>query len=275
MTTVDVRHLLKTHGLAAKKSFGQCFLHDPEVLRRIAEAAVPPGTTHVVEIGAGLGALTASLANTRVNVVAIEKDTRLVPLLEEIFRDIENVRIVAGDATELAFASLVPAGVVPAMAGNLPYSVSTPLLLALLLQRATTGPATVMLQKEVAARLRAKPRTKEYGSLTVLFELLADVEHVLDVGAGAFTPAPKVDSTVIQLKWLAAPRHDVPNLPHFEKVVRAGFSQRRKTLRNALQTAFLRDQVEAAGASSGLALERRAETLSVGEFAALAKALAL
>lgn len=273
MTRIDLRHLLQTHGLHAKKAYGQCFLHDATVLERIASAAVTPGTTHVVEIGAGLGALTASLANTGVEVHAIEKDRRLVPLLQELFADQPTIHIHPGDATELAFASLVPAGIRPTMAGNLPYSVSTPLLLALLEQRDRTGPATVMLQREVADRLRARPRTKAYGSITALFGLLADIEHVLDVGPGAFSPPPTVWSSVIRIAWLPAPRFEVPSVARFEKSTRAAFAQRRKTLRNSLQTAFARDVVEEAGAQAGLALDRRAETLSVEELAALARAL--
>jgi 16S rRNA (adenine1518-N6/adenine1519-N6)-dimethyltransferase len=274
MPGVDLRHLLQTHGLAARKAYGQCFLHDIGVLTRIAEAAVPQGTTHVVEIGAGLGALTAALANTGVEVHAIEKDHRLVPILLDLFRDQPNVHITQGDATELDLPALVPADVRPHVAGNLPYSVSTPLLLALVAQRDRTGPATVMLQKEVADRLCAEPSTKAYGSLTVLFGLLADIEHVLDVGPGAFSPPPSVDSSVIRIVWLSGPRYPVASVAHFERVVRAAFSQRRKTLRNALHTAFEKDRVAEAGRLSGVALDRRAETLSVAEHAALAAALA-
>ncbi len=273
MSRIDVRHLLQTHGLHAKKAYGQCFLHDLGVLERIASAAVVPGTTHVVEIGAGLGALTASLANTGVEVHAIEKDHRLIPLLQELFRETPSIHIHPGDATELDFASLVPAGIRPTMAGNLPYSVSSPLLLALLGQRDRIGPATVMLQREVAERLRAPTRTKAYGSLTALFGLLADIEHVLDVGPGAFSPPPSVHSSVIKLTWLPAPRFEVPSVAAFEKTTRAAFSQRRKTLRNALQTAFAKDAIEDAGTRAGIALDRRAETLSVEELAALTRAL--
>lgn len=273
MPRIDVRHLLQTHGLHARKSYGQCFLHDTHVLERIASAAVVPGTTHVVEIGAGLGALTASLANTGVEVHAIEKDTRLIPLLNEVFAGTPSIHIHHGDATELEFASLVPAGVRPTLAGNLPYSVSSALLLALLAQRDRSGPATVMLQREVAERLRAPTRTKAYGSLTALFGLLADIEHIMDVGPGAFSPAPTVHSSVIRIRWLPSPRFEVPSVADFERSTRAAFSQRRKTLRNALQTAYAKDVVEDAGARAGVALDRRAETLSIEELAALARAL--
>lgn len=270
---VDVQHLLASHGLDARKALGQCFLHDQHVLDRIAAEAVPRGATHVVEIGAGLGGLTRALAKTGVSVVAIEKDARLVPLLRQIFADTPRVTIVEGDATALELASLVPAGVRPFVAGNLPYSVSSPLLLAMLAQRERIARATVMLQREVAERLTARPSTKAYGSLTALFGLLADVEPLLEVGPESFTPAPRVDSSVIQIDWLEGPRHEVPSVPDFERVLRAAFAQRRKTLRNSLQTRFDRASIDAAGEATGLAMDRRAETLTVAELAALSRAL--
>jgi 16S rRNA (adenine1518-N6/adenine1519-N6)-dimethyltransferase len=270
MAGVDVRHLLQTHGLMARKALGQCFLHDTGVLTRIADAVAGPDSAEVIEIGAGLGALTATLAERGHRVHAIEKDARLIPLLEDIFRDTPAVRIVRGDATELDLASLAT-GARPFVAGNLPYSVSSPLLLALLAQRDRLGPATVMLQREFAQRLAASPRSKDYGSLTALFGLLADVHHVLDVGPGAFSPPPTVHSSVIRVVWLDAPRFSVPSVAYFERVTRAAFSQRRKTLRNALQTAFARDLVREAGEAAGLDLDRRAETLSVEELAGLAR----
>lgn len=266
-----VRELLARHELRIKKSLGQNFLVDDGVLDQIARAALVDDPPAIVEIGAGLGTLTRALAAHATKVVAIERDRTLVPVLEEIFRDEPRVSIVSGDALEISFASLSEAK--PAIAGNLPYSITSPLLLALLAQRATIGSATIMIQREVADRLLADPDTREYGSLTVLFNLHADLEHLFDVPPSAFHPAPKVTSTVLRLAWLDRPRIEVGDAAHFERVVRASFSQRRKTLRNSLSTQFDRAQIAAAGEAANLALDRRGETLTLEEFAKLASAL--
>lgn len=270
---IDVRALLEAHGLHARKALGQNFLRDAHVLARIAAAAAEHAPGWIVEIGAGLGSLTAALARTGQQIVAIEHDRRLVPILGELFARTPNVRIVEGDATTLRIASLVPEGLRPAVAGNLPYSISTPLLLALLRQRTELGPATVMLQREFADRVRADAGTRDYGSLSVLFSLHADVERIFDVKPGSFVPAPKVHSSVLRLEWLDALRVPVPDEAEFERMVRAAFSQRRKTLRNSLGTRYERAQVEAAAARAGIDLGRRAETLTVSELAKLAWSL--
>lgn len=269
---IDVRLLLQEHGLRAKKALGQCFLHDPGVLSRIAQAATE-GASTVIEIGAGLGSLTRALAATGAQVVAIEHDRDLVPILRSVFAATPSVSFVEADATMVRFAELTPGVRRPPIAGNLPYSISSPLLLTLLAQRDEIGPATIMLQREVAARIAAPPGSKTYGSLSVLFRLYAVVETLLDVGPGAFTPAPSIWSRVLRVRWREQPSVVVGDFEHFERVLRAAFNQRRKTLRNALSAQFPRDLVEAAGAQAGVALERRAETLDVGEFAALAAAL--
>lgn len=269
---IEVRELLRKHELRIKKSLGQCFLVDDRVLKAIAEAAVRGDPDAVVEIGPGLGTLTRALADVAPRVVSIERDRSLIPVLEELFADAPHVSIVSGDALELEYAPLT-APLKPALAGNLPYSITSPLLLALLAQRASIGPATIMIQREVAERLLAEPNTREYGSLTVLFNLHANLEHLFDVPPSAFHPQPKVTSTVLRLEWLDAPRIDVGDPAHFERVVRAAFSQRRKTLRNALSTQFDRPVIETAAEAIGLALERRGETLNLSEFARLASAL--
>ncbi|MCC7380437.1 MAG: ribosomal RNA small subunit methyltransferase A [Deltaproteobacteria bacterium] len=269
---VDLAALLSQHRIIARKGLGQNFLHERTVLERIAASAVAGGSAWVVEIGAGLGTLTAALINAGAKVAAIERDQRLLPILEGLFTGRSDVRIVAGDALELRLASLVPAGVRPAVAGNLPYSISSPLLLALLGQRAEIGPATIMLQREVAERLIATPGTKAYGSLSVQFALHANLERVLDVGPGAFIPAPRVHSTVLRVSWLAAPRVEVGSPQLFERIVRAAFGRRRKTLRNALSAVFETEGIDRAAAAIGLDLKRRGETLTVSEFGALSLA---
>jgi 16S rRNA (adenine1518-N6/adenine1519-N6)-dimethyltransferase len=270
---IDVAGLLAAHGLRAKKSASQSFLHERGVLERIAALATRDRPSWVVEIGAGLGSLTAELARAGAHVAAIERDPRLVPVLESVFRDVPSISIVAGDATELRFASLVPAGVRPAVAGNLPYAITTPLVLALFAQRREIGAATIMVQREVALRLAAAPGGKEYGSLTVLLGLHADVRRELDVRPGSFLPPPQVHSSVLRIEWLAAPRSPIADEALFERVVRAAFGQRRKMLLNSLGARFPRDVAAAALESASIAPSRRAETLTGSEFASLANAL--
>jgi 16S rRNA (adenine1518-N6/adenine1519-N6)-dimethyltransferase len=271
-TPKDARALLREHGLSPKKRLGQCFLVDPRIVRSIAETAAH-GAQTVIEIGAGLGALTLALADLRVHVVAIERDRDLIPVLEKLAASHSNIEIVQADATRVALASLSRSPR-PHVAGNLPYSVTSPLLLAMLEQRATLGPATVMVQREVADRLVAPPGGRDYGSLSVLFQLHAEIERVLSVPASAFHPVPSVDSTVLRLEWRSVLAAPVPDAAFFERVVRAAFSQRRKTLRNSLSSAFPKEAVRSAGSRAGIDLDRRAETLGIAEFARLATALA-
>jgi 16S rRNA (adenine1518-N6/adenine1519-N6)-dimethyltransferase len=272
--TDDARALLEQHGLHASKRLGQNFLRDPAVLEHIKARLERARPTGLVEIGPGLGALTAVLAELGLPMVAIERDRGLVPVVRARMTPYANVHIHEGDALETAFASLLPAVARPMVVGNLPYSISSPLLLAVLEQRASIGGCVFMLQREFADRLAADVDTSAYGSLTALFTLVADVNVAFDVAPGAFFPVPKVWSSVIEIKWLAAPRAEVPSVAAFEAVTRAAFGQRRKTLRNALSSRYARDVVDAALDTSALDGRRRAETLDVFELAKLTRALA-
>lgn len=278
-TRSDVRDLLARHDLHLKRSMGQSFLVDDGVLRRIAETATGGEEPLVVEIGTGLGTLTRALAAQGKPVVTIEHDRKLVPVLREIFPSGSGVHVVEADALEVVLADVARdatgSSARPAIAGNLPYSITSPLILALLAQRAAIGLTTIMIQREVADRLLAEPGTKAYGSLTVLLRLYADIEHVFDVPPESFLPAPKVFSSVLRLRFLDQPRCAVADADHFQRVVRAAFSTRRKTLRNSLRSAFDRDLVEAAAARAEIVLERRGETLTLNEFARLAEEMAI
>jgi 16S rRNA (adenine1518-N6/adenine1519-N6)-dimethyltransferase len=263
--TDDARALLEQHGLHASKRLGQNFLRDPAVLEHIKARIERARPTGLVEIGPGLGALTAVLADLGVPLVAVVRE-RMSPH--------SNVHIHEGDALETAFAALLPGVERPMVVGNLPYSISSPLLLAVLEQRASIGGCVFMLQREFADRLAADVDTSAYGSLTALFALVADVNVAFDVAPGAFFPVPKVWSSVIEVKWLAAPRAPVPSVRAFEEVTRAAFSQRRKTLRNALSSRYTREAIDAALATTAIDARRRAETLDVFELAKLTSALA-
>lgn len=254
--------------IRAKKSLGQNFLKDPYYLKKIADAAqIGPGD-RVLEIGPGLGHLTRILAERAARVLALELDDRLIPQLRREFGTAGNVELVHADALEFSYETLTGAWKVVA---NLPYYISTPIIQNLLQHRSAFTTLTLMLQKEVAERIVSGPGSRDYGYLSVLVQLHAEPRLAFTVPPGAFTPAPKVDSAVITLELRRAPlllpqREDV-----FIRVVKAAFSQRRKTLRNALkQLEVSPERMAGALQATGIDLGRRAETLSIEEFGRLA-----
>ena len=264
--------LLRQHGLSAKKSWGQCFLHDPGVVQRIAAAArVKPGEA-VVEIGAGLGVLTEALASQDPTgrLVAVERDRDLVAVLRARLAHLPGVELLEANALTLEFSSLGPGPY--SVVGNLPYNISSPLLFHLLDQRRWLRSATLMFQKEVATRICAGPGTRDYGVPSVLCQYVARVSHCFDVPRGCFFPAPRVDSAVIRLE-IKTPTIPEAQYGQLARTVKAAFATRRKTLRKALSGAFPRAAVDAGLAQAGIDHKRRAETLSVEEFEALTGAL--
>lgn len=266
----DTRALLERHGLWAQKRFGQNFLVDAGVVRDIAAAALHDAPKQVIEIGPGLGTLTSALLDLGAEVTAVEKDPGLVPLLEETLAG-RPFRLVHADALKTDLTALWPLGTRPTVAGNIPYNISSPLLVQLVAQRDRLGPVTLMVQTEVAERWMAKPGSKAYGSPTVLIQTWADIRRIRGVPPQCFLPPPKVHSTVVRFDWLPAPRVPVPDPAHYERTVRTAFGQRRKTLRNALRAGFSPEVV--AAAEGALDLGRRAETLSLAELSTLAEAL--
>lgn len=263
--------LLRQHGRQAKKSWGQNFLHDPRVVARIVEAAAIQPTDVVVEIGAGLGALTGALAARAARVLAIERDRELASLLRQAFAGAASVAIVEANALTFDFAAVGSAERL-VVVGNLPYNIASPLLFRLLEARAHLRSATVMLQRELAQRLVAGPGSRRYGVPSVLLQQHADLQTCLQVGRGAFVPAPRVDSTVIRLDFRTVPRAPADDAA-LRLTVRTAFGMRRKTLLRALSAAFPEHAVAAALAECGIDPRARAETLTVAQFAALAQAL--
>jgi 16S rRNA (adenine1518-N6/adenine1519-N6)-dimethyltransferase len=269
--------LLARHGLSPKKSLGQNFLVDPRVPERIAAAAELSPDDVVVEIGAGLGALTAHLLGRAQRVVAIERDARLAAVLRGELGARDDLTIVEGDALEFDWAAGARAAGRPLIVvGNLPYVVTSPVIFAAL-AAADSGRvvarALFMVQKEFAQRMLAAPGSRTYGRLSVMVQQTAEAQALFQVGSGAFLPPPAVTSTVVRLlprDRPLAPVHD-PGL--FDRVVREAFGTRRKMLRRALEPAFGADRAAAALAAASIAGTRRAEELSVAEFARLANAL--
>ncbi|XXF76407.1 16S rRNA (adenine(1518)-N(6)/adenine(1519)-N(6))-dimethyltransferase RsmA [Myxococcaceae bacterium GXIMD 01537] len=267
------QEILRRHGLRAKYSWGQNFLGDEEALSDIADGLAPREGEAVVELGPGLGHLTRFLAASGARVTAVERDRDMVAVLQK--EAIPGVRVVEGNATHTDFAKVAGESQV-AVAGNLPYHLTSPILFEVLRQREHVTRAVFTLQKEVVERLSAKPGTRDYGLLTVLLGLYFDVEYLFTLEARRFHPPPKVDSAVVRLTRLAAPRAPVVDGARFIRLVKAAFAQRRKTLFNSLKSdkgLATPERYAAALAAAGIDPMRRAETLSVVEFAALERAL--
>lgn len=248
------------------RPFGQHFLR-PEPARDLVDLIDPRPDEEFLEIGPGALAITSLLARRCKAVTAVEIDRRLVQQLKGQVPG--NVRIIEGDALEIDFRSLVPKGA--RLAGNLPYAISSPLLRRFLEHRDHFEDAHLMLQREVAERVASPPGSKAYGILSVFYSLWSDVTIVQRLKPGDFSPPPKVDSAVIRCRFLTRPRHQVQSLPAFESLVRLSFTQRRRTIENNLRLRYpdLKHYFKLAGVSE----VRRAETLTVAEFARLADVL--
>jgi len=252
-----------------RKRFGQHFLHDPQVIERIVAAVHPRPGEHLVEIGPGHGALTRHLiAQPGITLDALEIDRDLAARLRPLFSAAGNCRLHECDALEFDFGALArERGGRLRIVGNLPYNISTPLLFHLLAQAPAILDLHVMLQREVVARMAAAPGSRDYGRLTIMLSPGFQVERLFEVGPGAFQPPPRVWSAVARLKARHEPLFAVS--PHFAALVAAAFTQRRKTLRNALGAFLTREQIAACGIDPGA----RPETLTPEAFNILARTL--
>jgi 16S rRNA (adenine1518-N6/adenine1519-N6)-dimethyltransferase len=251
----------------ARKRFGQHFLHDPGVIQRIVAAIDPRPAQRVVEIGPGLGAITLPLLARLPELHAVEIDRDAIRHLREAAGN-ATLHLHEADALEFDFATLDD-GRGLRLVGNLPYNISTPLLFRMIEQREHIRDMHFMLQKEVVDRMAAPPDSEHYGRLTVMLAPWLLVEPLFDIGPGAFRPPPRVTSTFVRLAPHVQPLHiEQPRL--FANVVAAAFSQRRKTLRNALKPLLSQEEIRAAGIDPGA----RAETVAASGFAALAAQLA-
>ncbi len=252
----------------AKKHLGQHFLHDPGTIARIVQAIDPAPGDRIVEIGPGRGAITVPLLEATGTLDVVEIDAELLPVLTERCRGRGELRIHREDALTFDLRALSGAGPPLRLVGNLPYNISTPLLFHFIEQIDALRDMHFMLQKELVARMAARPGGKEYGRLTVMLAPWVRVEPLFDIGTGAFSPPPKVVSTFFALRPHASPPFRVADPQAYARVVAAAFGQRRKTLRNSLAGLLDATAIEAAGIDPRV----RAETLSPGQFAALADA---
>ncbi|WP_280525717.1 16S rRNA (adenine(1518)-N(6)/adenine(1519)-N(6))-dimethyltransferase RsmA [Paenibacillus glycanilyticus] len=278
-TPKRTKEIIAKYGFSFKKSLGQNFLIDQNILHKIVNAAGLDKTKGALEIGPGIGALTQHLAAAAGTVTAIEIDNRLIPILGDILAGEEHVKVVHGDVLKLdlkklfeeRFADVTGVSVV----ANLPYYVTTPILMKLLEERLPLENIVVMIQKEVAERMAAKPGGKEYGSLSVAVQYYCEPQLVCIVPHTVFIPQPNVDSAVIKLAVREKPPVDVEDEAHFFRIVQASFAQRRKTLANNL-TAFVgkerREEMTQLLIGCEIDPGRRGETLSLDEFARISRA---
>jgi 16S rRNA (adenine1518-N6/adenine1519-N6)-dimethyltransferase len=281
-TPLRTKEILGKYGFSFKKSLGQNFLIDPNILRNITEHAGLTKDTAAIEIGPGIGALTEHLARTSGKVVAFEIDQRLIPILGDTLSPYDNVKIINKDVLEADVKSIIQEefeGYDDIMVvANLPYYVTTPIILKLLLERLPIRGICVMLQKEVGDRISAKPGTKEYGSLSIAIQYYTEAEMVMTVPKTVFMPQPNVDSAVIRLTKREQPPVDVIDEDFFFTVTRSSFAQRRKTILNNLTSQLphgkeKKEQILEALSKAGVDPSRRGETLSIQEFGALSDAL--
>lgn len=274
---MNLNDRLKKHHITLQKKYGQNFIGDPALLERIATVCDWQSGDRALEIGPGAGTLTRAIAREAEEVLAVEIDRRLAPLLEETLADCANVHLVFTDALKADLDALMRDTLGwdgrYKLIANLPYYITTPLIMHVLEDSEKVSELVIMVQKEVGERLCAAPGSKAYGAVTVMVQYAATVARAFDVGRHAFVPAPEVDSTILHLIPYEKRPIQAQSDAVLRRVVKAAFSQRRKTLRNSLSSlgcdkALIKQALEAAGIEDS----RRAETLSVAEFVALADA---
>ena len=268
------KEVVNKHNFKFSKSLGQNFLIDDNVIDRILEGARLSETDRIIEVGPGIGTLTREMGKVAENVVAIEIDKTLIPILKETLADLDNVEVVNEDILKVDVQGLINEklnGGPVKLVANLPYYITTPIVMKFLEEDIPVTDIVVMVQKEVADRMNAKPSTKDYGALSVAVQYYCDTEIVAKAPRHMFVPQPNVDSIVIGLHVRDEKKYVVDNEDIFFKTVKASFGQRRKTLLNSLGgLGFLsKDQIREALQAANIDEKRRAETLSIDEFANL------
>ena len=272
-----IRELLERHGFTFSKSLGQNFLINPSVCPRMAEAAVQGDDVGVLEIGPGIGVLTNELLKRASKVVAVELDKRLLPVLNETLAGYDNLKVVNADVMKLDLHKLIEdefGSMETAVCANLPYYITSPLIMKLLEDRLPVSSITVMVQKEAAVRLCAEPGSRDSSSITAAVRYYCDPELLFHVSAGSFMPAPKVDSAVIRLS-LREPSVRPRDEALFFKVIRGSFAQRRKTVLNSLSSSLSLDKGELSDilCKAGVDPSSRAERLTLQNFSDISDAV--
>ena len=271
-----IKDILARHGFHFSKALGQNFIINPGICPRMAEESGIDGNCGVIEIGAGIGVLTAELAKRAKKVVVIEIDTKLLPILEETLKDFDNIEIINQDVLKTDLAALIRVkfdGMPVYVCANLPYYITSPVIMALLESRLPIEAITVMVQKEAAQRLCAPVGSRLSGAVTVAVDYYAKAQKLFDVSAGSFMPAPKVDSSVIRMDIRKEPEIEITNEELFFKMVHAAFGQRRKTASNSISagSGIPKDVVIKAIEECGFPPSVRAEGLTMRELANLSE----
>ena len=273
-----VKNILSKHGFTFSKALGQNFLINPSVCPKMAQMCGAGKDVGVIEIGPGAGVLTNELAEVSYKVVAVELDKRLLPVLDETLSHHDNIKIINGDAMQLDFHELIKEefgdGHV-VICANLPYYITSPVIMRILEEKLPVDSLTVMVQKEAAERICANPGTRQSGAVSAAVRYYAEPEMLFKVSAGSFLPAPKVDSEVIKLKILQKPPIEAADETLFFKVVRAAFLQRRKTLANSLSAGLSmpKAQINSLLENVGIKSNARAEEMTMQDFADISNAL--
>lgn len=271
------KEIVEKYGFKFSKSLGQNFLIDENIIHKIIEGAEIDKNDVVIEVGPGIGTLTQYLAQEAKKVLVIEIDKNLIPILEgETLKDCKNVEIVNGDILRVDINELIQSkldGQKVKVVANLPYYVTTPIIMRFLEEEIPVKDIVVMVQKEVADRMQAMPKTKDYGALTVAVQYYSEPQIITRVPKSVFIPQPNVESTVIRLKVLDKPKINVDDKKIFFKVVKASFAKRRKTLLNSLTMSNLgldKEKIKKVLSMSNIDEKRRGESLTIEEFAVLA-----
>lgn len=276
------RAVLERHGFTFKKSFGQNFLTDTNILQKIVDTAEIDKNVNVIEIGPGIGALTEFLAENAAEVMAFEIDDRLIPILDDTLRDFDNVKVINEDILKSDLQSRIKEFANPDLpikvVANLPYYITTPILMHLIESKIPFAEFVVMMQKEVADRISAEPNTKAYGSLSIAVQYYMTAKVAFVVPRTVFVPAPNVDSAILTMTRREQPLVQVKDEDFFFRVSKISFVHRRKTLWNNLTSHFgkseeVKTKLEKALEAAGIKPSIRGEALSIADFARLADAL--
>ena len=273
-----VKDILARHGFHFSKSLGQNFIVNPSICPRMAEESGIDENCGVIEIGAGIGVLTAELAKRAKKVVVIEIDTKLLPILDETLKDFDNIEIINQDVLKTDLAALIEEkfkGMPVYVCANLPYYITSPVIMTLLESRLPIEAITVMVQKEAAQRLCAPVGSRLSGAVTVAVDYYAHAEKLFDVSSGSFMPAPKVDSSVIRMDIRKQPEIEITDEKLFFRIVHAAFGQRRKTLVNALSSAYPNSKDEITQIVKDITNNEkiRGEQLDLGQFIQISEKL--
>lgn len=277
---VKIRYIMDKYGFRFSKSLGQNFLIDANIVDKIVEGAGVTEEDVILEVGPGIGVMTESMAEVAEKVVAVEIDDSLMPVLEETLGHFDNVKVINNDILKVDIKALIKeefGDKKPKVVANLPYYVTTPIVMRFLEEEIPVSDIVVMIQKEVADRMNAEPNNKNYGALSVAVQYYSETEIVTKVPRSVFMPQPNVDSTVIRLKLRDEPAVQVIDKAIFFMTVRASFGKRRKTLLNALSSSDLgidKGDIKDLLIASDIEPSRRGETLSIDEFATLSNTIA-